>query len=286
MYFEDMHTAANKKNVYDMDEFFTHVANGDLPQFVVLQPQTSPHAGTLPSWQHPDAPVSEGERLYKKIYESLRASKVWNDTLFMITYDEHGGFYDHVAPPQTGVPPPDGVVAPNGFKFDRLGIRIPTLAISPLIPAKTVVHQPPKAQSPFPSSQYDATSIMSTVNKIFGIKDHMHARDAWSGTFEHLFTLDTPRDDCPMTLPDVPPTPAHLIERQYQLPLNEHLEIQVEFFCKFNNHPPEENCGKNIKNQYEAGLFIVDEVKKFLGEFHPSVRNAKVNNVVKENEDF
>jgi phospholipase C len=285
MYFQDMHTAANKKNVFEMDEFFTHVSNGDLPQFVVLQPQSTTHV-TLPTWQHPDAPVSEGERLYKKIYESLRASTVWNDTLFMITYDEHGGFYDHVTPPQTGVPPPDGVVAPNGFKFDRLGIRIPTLAISPLIPAKTVVHEPPKPQSPYPSSQYDATSIMATVNKIFGITEHMHARDAWSGTFEHLFTLNTPRDDCPMTFPDVPPAPAHLLERQHKLPLNEHLQIQVEFFCKFNNHPPEENCGRNIKNQYDASVFIEDEVKKFLGEFHPSVRNAKINNVVKENEDF
>jgi len=263
MYFQDMNTADNKKNVYEMTDFFTHVKNGDLAQFTVLQPQMTTH-NTLPNWQHPDAPVSEGEKLYKSIYEALRASTLWNDVLFMVTYDEHGGFFDHVAPPQTGVPPPDGVVAKNGFKFDRLGIRIPTIAVSPLIPAGTVIHTPPKEQSPFPSSQYDATSIMSTVNKIFGITEHMGARAAWSGTFEHIFSLDAPRADCPMKLPDVPETPEHYVTRQHNLPLNEHMKIQVAFYCKFNKHPP--NCGKNLKNQFQASVFIAEEAIKFMGK--------------------
>ena len=66
------------------------------------------------------------------MYEALRASPQWNETLFLITYDEHGGFYDHVAPPDQGVPG-DGQVASNGFSFDQLGVRIPTIAISPWI---------------------------------------------------------------------------------------------------------------------------------------------------------
>jgi phospholipase C len=45
-----------------------------------------------------------GEKLIKKVYEALRASPQWEETLFLITYDEHGGFYDHVAPPDQGVP--------------------------------------------------------------------------------------------------------------------------------------------------------------------------------------
>ena len=55
------------------------------------------------------------------------------------SYDEHGGFADHVRPPSKNVPNPDGINAPNGFKFDRLGVRVPTLAISPWIDANTVV---------------------------------------------------------------------------------------------------------------------------------------------------
>jgi len=261
MYFQDMHKAPNSQNVHQLTQFFTDVKSGKLAQYTLLQPQSATHK-TLPTWQHPDAPVSEGERLYKQIYEALRASSFWNDLVFIITYDEHGGFFDHVAPPQTGVPAPDGVVGHNGFKYDRLGVRIPTVAISPLIPAGTVVHQPPQAQSPFPTSQYESTSIMSTANLIFGIKDHISARAQWSGTFEHIFSLSTPRTDCPTVLPEVPPAPAHLLERQWKLPLNEHLDIQVQFYCKFNNHGAD--CGKNIKNQYDASVFIAEEAAKFM----------------------
>lgn len=55
--------------------------------------------------------MNAGEQYYKDIYEALRSSPAWKDTLFVITYDEHGGFYDHVPPPSYGVPPPgDGEV--------------------------------------------------------------------------------------------------------------------------------------------------------------------------------
>ena len=83
-------------------------------------------AGTPPDWQHPDASVKEGERLIKNVYEALRNSPQWEQTAFVLMYDEHGGFYDHVTPPQVGVPSPDNVKSvPDGFNFDRLGIRIP-----------------------------------------------------------------------------------------------------------------------------------------------------------------
>lgn len=73
-----------------------------------------------------------GERYYKDIYEALRSSPAWNSTLYIITYDEHGGFYDHVTPP-VNVPPPDNSTSypDKDFLFNRLGVRIPTLLISP-----------------------------------------------------------------------------------------------------------------------------------------------------------
>jgi len=91
---------------------------------------------------HPVASVLEGERLYKNVYEALRNGPLWNETLFILTFDEHGGFYDHVAPPQVGVPNPDGINSEHDFHFTRLGIRIPTLAISPWIPKGTLVNKP------------------------------------------------------------------------------------------------------------------------------------------------
>lgn len=84
---------------------------------------------------HPSHDVYEGQMFVKEVYETLRASPQWNETLFIITYDEHGGFYDHVPTPVRGVPSPDEIVGvePFLFKFDRLGVRVPTIMISPWI---------------------------------------------------------------------------------------------------------------------------------------------------------
>jgi len=259
MYFKDTHLPENNQYVSTVDQFFEDVKNGSLNQFSLLQPRMVNHNGP-PTWQHPDASVADGERLFKSIYETLRTSVYWNDLAFIITYDEHGGFYDHVPPPQVDVPSPDGVVASNGFRFDRLGIRVPTVVVSPWIPKGTVVHEP---KGPVASSQYDTTSVMSTVNRIFGVTDHMSARAAWSGTFEDLFlTLDKPRDDCPVTLPDVPASDPLALAKLQASPLNEHLELQVAFYCTINGH--ENGCGKDIKTQYDASVFIEKEAKYFM----------------------
>jgi len=260
MYFQDMHLAENRKNVGTVDQFFTDLKSGQLSQFTLLQPRMTSHNGP-PTWQHPDSSVTEGERLYKSIYEALRASSFWAELAFVLTYDEHGGFFDHVAPPQSGIPPPDGVVARNGFKFDRLGIRVPAVLISPWVARGTVMHGPTNG-----TTEFESTSVMATVNKIFGITDNMSARAAWAGTFEELFLeLDTPRTDCPMILQELPEYPAGALDRQRSLPLNEHLEIQVLFYCQMNKRG--EDCGKGIKNQGDASFFIEKEVKYFWENF-------------------
>lgn len=86
---------------------------------------------------HPSHDVSEGQKFVKEVYEALRASPQWNEMLFVIIYDEHGGFYDHVPTPVDGVPSPDDIAGPEPFKFqfDRLGVRVPTIIISPWIEA-------------------------------------------------------------------------------------------------------------------------------------------------------
>jgi len=116
--------------------------------------------------------------------------------------------------------------------------------------------------APTATSQYDSTSIMATVNKIFNITEHLTKRDAWSGTFDHLFLqLSTPRTDCPMTLPNIPGTTDEELEAIRKLPLNDHIRTQVQFYCKFNERA--EDCGKDITNQFEASKFILEEVDYF-----------------------
>ena len=74
---------------------------------------------------HPDHDVSEGDKLIKKIYDALRAGPKWESTALIITFDEHGGFFDHVPPP-TNIPNPDGLNSTNpAFDFTREGVRVP-----------------------------------------------------------------------------------------------------------------------------------------------------------------
>ncbi|KAK9159051.1 hypothetical protein Scep_005625 [Stephania cephalantha] len=143
-------------------------------------------------------------KFVKEVYETLRASPQWKEMALLITYDEHGGFYDHVPTPVEGVPSPDGIKGPDPFyfNFDRLGVRVPTLLISPWIDKGTVIHE---ADGPTPYSQFEHSSIPATVKKLFNLDSNfLTKRDAWAGTFEKYFHLrDTPRDDCPEKLPEV-----------------------------------------------------------------------------------
>lgn len=131
------------KNFHQYDlEFKTHCKEGKLPNYVVIE-QRYFDLKILPgNDDHPSHDVFEGQKLVKEVYEALRASPQWNEILFIITYDEHGGFYDHVPTPVTGVPSPDGIMGPEpyNFQFDRLGVRVPAIFISPWIERRTGTH--------------------------------------------------------------------------------------------------------------------------------------------------
>ncbi|TVT98161.1 hypothetical protein EJB05_56539, partial [Eragrostis curvula] len=196
---------------YD-SSFRDHARRGVLPALSVIEPRYFDLTGTPADDDHPAHDVGNGQRLVKDVYEALRASPQWNTTLLVITYDEHGGFYDHVATPTAGVPSPDGIRGPPPFffKFDRLGVRVPTIMVSPWIKKGTVVGRP---DGPTNTSEFEHSSIPATIKKIFNLSsDFLTKRDAWAGTFENIFTeLDEPRTDCPETLPDIPferPSPA------------------------------------------------------------------------------
>lgn len=121
---------------HDFDlHFKKHCAEGKLPNYVVIEQRWFDLLSIPANDDHPSHDVSVGQKFIKEVYETLRASPQWNEMLFIITYDEHGGFYDHVPTPVTGVPSPDDLVgpAPYYFKFDRLGVRVPTILISPWI---------------------------------------------------------------------------------------------------------------------------------------------------------
>ena len=207
--FKEMRKKEARKKFHVLPKLFDDIKSGNLAQLSWVEPIYFDLPSMPASDQHPDHDVSVGEQLIKDVYEALRASDLFNSTLFIITYDEHGGFFDHVLP-QTGVPNPDGLNSTDSpFDFTRLGIRIPTVFVSPLIEKSTIL-----SAAPVGEPQYEHSSLISTiVHKIFQPQAasqvepvaFLTARDAWARTFEAVISPDLlePRSDCPKTLPVV-----------------------------------------------------------------------------------
>lgn len=145
-----------------------------------------------------------GETFIKGIYEAVRNSPQWKDTLFILTFDEHGGFGDHVPPP-VGVPAGDDLIytekATDGnnitFSFNRLGPRVPTLLISPWV-GKGVVENKGRNHG----GEYTHTSILNFLSELWGL-EKLTPRVEWSATFEHLFLKKRRSEsDTPKHLPE------------------------------------------------------------------------------------
>lgn len=115
--------------------FKRHARLGMLPNYVVVEQRYFDVELFPANDDHPSHDVAIGQKFVKEVYETLRASPQWKEMALLITYDEHGGFYDHVPTPVSGVPNPDGIIGPDPFyfRFDRLGVRVPTILVSPWI---------------------------------------------------------------------------------------------------------------------------------------------------------
>ncbi|MFZ1995572.1 MAG: alkaline phosphatase family protein, partial [Solirubrobacteraceae bacterium] len=124
-------THARKKRLKKIDQFFTDAASGRLPAFTFLDPNYDTTSEENPQ------DIQVGERFVAKVVEALMHSPSWKHTAFFLTYDEHGGYYDHVPPPRAIKPdniapipvPGDPPLAPGGY--DRYGFRVPTVVVSP-----------------------------------------------------------------------------------------------------------------------------------------------------------
>ncbi|KAJ7543371.1 hypothetical protein O6H91_09G034700 [Diphasiastrum complanatum] len=255
----------SKFHSYDSN-FKKHAKQGALPNYVVVEQRYFDLKNLPANDDHPSHDVSEGQKLVKEVYETLQSSPQWNETLLIITYDEHGGFYDHVPTPVRNVPNPDGLNGPDpyDFAFDRLGVRVPTLMISPWIEKGTVVHEP---IGPTPFSHFEHSSIPATIKKIFGLdSDFLTKRDAWAGTFEGILNRrGTPRTDCPEALPDPPWSLRHspadenakLTEFQQELTL---LAAQLNGDHELNIYP---SLGKKM-TVMEANNYVENSVLCFL----------------------
>jgi phospholipase C len=137
--------------------------------------------------------------LIADVYNCLRASDVWLKTLLIITYDEHGGCYDHVPPPAATPPAPP--VAGQVFNFDRYGVRVPAVIVSPYVPSGTIFGK----SSPVP---FDHTSIIATARKCFELGAALTARDASAPDLDSVLTLANPTNVGPPQLTALPYVPS------------------------------------------------------------------------------
>jgi phospholipase C len=185
----------------DIDSFTTKLNDPEFNEnFIFIEPQYGTHKFDITGpgdfsggdSMHPLDDVRKGEQLVKEVYEAIRSvPSVWESSVLLITFDEHGGFYDHAIPP-VATPPGDKPInaahdqAP--FDFAQLGVRVPTIIVSPLIEKGVIDH-----------TVYDHTSGLATMEKFFGLPS-LTKRDAAAKDFLHLFTLKEPRSDTPLLL--------------------------------------------------------------------------------------
>jgi phospholipase C len=181
------------------DQFKADCKAGLLPDYCFVEPNYSDHDGPtgrlIASDQHPDHHVLAGERFIAEVYNAIRGNPtLWRSTAMLLVYDEHGGIYDHVPPPAC---PPDefqALATETGtgtpFDFDRLGVRVPAVLISPWSPKSTVV---PAARV------FDHASIPASVTEYFiGPFDDRSPREKNAETFLDLLSAPVMRTDTPL----------------------------------------------------------------------------------------
>jgi phospholipase C len=174
-----------------IDEFYNTAnaskddASCTLPSYCFLEPSYSVPDGSndQANDQHPDNDVRAGEQLILQVYRTIWDNAyLRNNTLLIIVYDEHGGLYDHIVPPAA---PPEPVQNSEGFAFNRFGIRVPAVLISPWIDSTTVDPTP-----------YDHASIPSTATRLWigdpAIKSPA-VREQTAATFLGNLSLSAPR---------------------------------------------------------------------------------------------
>jgi phospholipase C len=164
-----------------ISRFFEDAEAGNLPPFTLIDPA---FFGGGANDDHPDHDIRQGQALIGSVVAALGQSPQWNRCMFVLTYDEHGGFYDHVAPPA----PAEG--AEPEAEFQRFGFRVPSLVIGPTVRRGCAI-----------DTVYEHSSIVQTVTTRFGLEP-LNARAAAAGDLSAC--IDPRLLDDPQPAPKVP----------------------------------------------------------------------------------
>jgi phospholipase C len=209
-----------RTSFYTMDEFYQDVANGTLPAYAFVEPRSLYNNNDYhpPAPLAPDVPIGgwsdvrAGDLLAHDIYTAIKASATKTgsnalNTLLLVTFDEHGNCFDHVVPPTATTPQNPQPEGELGFFFDRLGVRVPTIAISAFTQAGSIINRP-----------IHHGAVVRTLCTKYGLAP-LTNRDSGAPDLSDALTLDEPRSPStwPAPIPRVVPPPPPGLE---QRPLN------------------------------------------------------------------
>ena len=188
-----------------MKGFFASARAGTLPAVSFIDPDFI----DLPPGNDdgPPADIADGQRLVAEVVHAVMEGPGWNKTLLIITYDEHGGFFDHVAPP-AAIP----VSAINEY-----GVRVPTFVISPWVDRGTVSDIP-----------FDHTSIAKTIARCFMSANppDMGERVAGAEDLSKVLSSSRREDKPSIPLPPAPPAPSRAVAKRAQLELQDDTDFK------------------------------------------------------------
>lgn len=177
----DRRTIKGARSFRRLEDFAEAAANaGKFPDFAWIEPA---YLGGNANDDHPPHDVAGGQRLIGDVYESLRSNPaLFRETLLVITYDEHGGFYDHRVPPPA-VPPDQ---RKDEYTFDRLGVRVPAVLVSPWIGPQVI------------KAEVDHCALLRSLQLRFGLGDLGRRVAASPDLLSKIALLDQPRVDMPV----------------------------------------------------------------------------------------
>ena len=158
--------SAHAPGVLATHELFTALRRGTLPAVSFVDPADED--------EHPPADVQRGEGWARRLYLALAASPQWRETVLFLTYDEGGGFFDHVPPPAACPPGPDRA------EYDRRGTRVPLLVVSPWARRHAVSHV-----------VHDHASLLRFIELLFELPA-LSARDANADALLDAFDFESP----------------------------------------------------------------------------------------------
>ncbi len=205
-------------NFHTIGDFETACAKSQLPTYSFLEPNFGVFSHSSENDYHPPSNVTPGEQFLYRIWKAISTSPAFDRTLLVITFDEHGGTYDHVLPP-TGAATPDSVSNPGdeGFPFNRFGVRVPTIVVSPYVEQGTVFRS--NAATP-----YDHTAILATLRDALDIPaSNMlpSKRIIAAPNLLQVLSRETPRSDIPAITPPSAPALRALVAPSLEAPLSD-----------------------------------------------------------------